>query len=239
MKFDMKRSPLTPSVVSIALRVSIGLVMLDSIIEISFASSTSSWLRNTASHKIFQFIAYGSRHPLSGLPRNLIANQIDMTNAAAIIAFLVVGGWGFLSLWLRNLTQYRTGSFAKINSYNYYLWVSCSVAALLLTVATLAYVSGVTNALAGQRIEKSFAVDLNGSIYYKNTWTPQSWFTAVLRLNLIGDREDITKHLNIMRVWQYNLISMFFFQLIETTLAYLDYNRWIHKPKVPEACSRF
>ncbi|KAI1424621.1 hypothetical protein F5Y12DRAFT_715022 [Xylaria sp. FL1777] len=238
MIFHVERSPLMPSATSIALRLSIGLLMLDSLIEIALAGNTTAWLSDTVRHKIFHFTAYGSRHHLYGLPLYLISNQIDTSSGAAITAFIVIGIWGFLSLWLRNLTQYRRGKFAKFSRYFYYLWVSFNVPALILTGAALTYVFTVTNARAGQRIDTALAVNLNGSPYYVNTWTPQSWFSAVLRLKLTRDREDIARHLNVMRGWQYNLIPMFLLQLAETVLAFLDYNRWIQKPKLPETCSR-
>ncbi|KAI1274714.1 hypothetical protein F5Y07DRAFT_401193 [Xylaria sp. FL0933] len=238
MIFHRERSPLTPSATSVALRVSIGLLVLDSIIEIALASSSTAWINNTARHKIFRFIAYGSRHHLSGLPREFISNQIDTSNGAATTAFFI-GILGFLCLWLRNLTQYRTGGFAKFSRYFYYFWVSLNIPALLLTGAAVAYVLAITKEKKGQTIDTALAVDLNGSTYSQGTWTPQSWFAAVLGLHLTRDREDIARHLNIMRGWQYNLLTMFSLQLPQAILAFMDYNRWIHKPKLPEEFSRF
>ncbi len=206
MIFHVKRSPLAPSATSIALRISIWLLMLDSIVEITFASSATAWLNDTASHKIFRFTADGSRHHLSGLPLHFIVNQVDTSNSAAIIALVVIGIWGSVSLWLRNLTQYRTGTFANFSRCCYYLWVSFNIPALILTGAALIYVLAVTNTRGGQKIDTALAVDLNGSPYNQNTWTPQSWFSAVLRLKLVRDREDITRHLHVIRGWQYNLI---------------------------------
>ncbi|KAI0399134.1 hypothetical protein F4802DRAFT_603260 [Xylaria palmicola] len=231
--------PRTPSVTSIVLRVFTGLLILDSLIELSFISSTISWLDDTARHKIFRFVAYGSKHHLSGLPRHLIVDHADLGNGAAATALVVVGFGGIISILLRNWAQYRKGELAKLCRYFYYLWLAFNIPALIFTSAALIYVFAVTNARAGQRIDTPLAVNLNGRTYDRGIWTPVDWFSAVLRLRLTRDREEILKHLTIMRGWQYNLITMFLLQLGETFFALMDYKLWTRKPRLPEAYSGF
>ncbi|TGJ82362.1 hypothetical protein E0Z10_g6419 [Xylaria hypoxylon] len=205
MAFHSQKSPLAPSPISYALRVSLVLLIVNAIIQISFASSCISWL-NALGHKTFQFFAYGSRHHLSGLPESLLITHVYTSNIAAIVA-LIIGLWGGLSLWLRNLTQYRTGGFTKFSRYFYYLWVSFNIPSLLLTNAALIYVFAITNSQDGPNIDRDLAVDLNGSSYTRDTWTPQSWLEAVLRLKLLRDRVYTEQWLHLINAWQYNLIA--------------------------------
>ncbi|KAI0532649.1 hypothetical protein GGR58DRAFT_522627 [Xylaria digitata] len=237
MAFYMGKSPLSPSATSYALRVSLALLIINSILAISLVSTSIVWL-NSLRHKVFYFFADGSRHHLSGLPHFFVIDQLYTVNGAAATS-LTIGIWGIVSLWLRNLTQYRTGDFAKFSRYCYYLWVSFNVPALLLTNVSLIYIFAITNAQAGQKIDTELAVELNGSPYFEGTWTPQSWLSAVLGLKLVRDREDIENQLKLMEAWRYNLIPMFVIHLTETALVFMDYNRWLRKPKLPEAYAGF
>ncbi|KAI1175647.1 hypothetical protein F4777DRAFT_598389 [Nemania sp. FL0916] len=205
----------------------------------AFASSTIAWLDNTSNLKAFQFIAYGHKHRLAGYPRHYIIDQVHTSNAAAVVSLIIVGFGSASALFLRDWAQYRTGKIAKYCRYFYYLWLSCSVPALLLTGVALIYVFAVTNTQAGQKISTSLAVNESGHPYSRGTWTPQSWFRAVLRLELVRRREEIVKQLTVMNGWQYNLIPMFLLQLSETALAFMDYNRWIHEPILSQAYSGF
>jgi len=96
----------------------------------------------------------------------------------------------------------------------------------MLTIGALGYVFAVTNAHNGQTIDVAVAKTLrNQAKYPLDTWTPQNWFTAVLKLDLADAsvRSDISHHLRIMRGWQYNLIPMFIIQLFATILIVLDF----------------
>ena len=191
MAFRVERSPLSPSFTSIALRVFLLLLTLDAIIELVLTSSSLGWLANIAkSHKYFRFTAYGSKHFLSGLPRNFLDYPTQICQIAAGTAVFFVGVIGFMCLWLRNLTQYRIGQFAKGCRCSYYTWV------ILLAEASRQ---------PGQ-IDKVLAIELNGSQYDHGAWGPQSWFSAVLGLELLHDREDISKQLILIKGWQYNII---------------------------------
>jgi hypothetical protein len=196
-----------PAAIWIALRVCLGLLIIDSIIEMAFASSTAAWLDHTASATAFRFVAHGRKHPLSGHPRHFIVDQVHTSNAAAVVALVIVGIGSAASFGLRDWAQHRKGERAKFSRYVYYLWLSFNIPALLLTGVALIYVFAVTNPRDGQRIRTALAVNENGRPYSRGTWTPQSWFSAVLRLELVRGKEEIVKHLTVMKGGQYNLIS--------------------------------
>ncbi|KAI1849570.1 hypothetical protein JX265_013576 [Neoarthrinium moseri] len=210
------------ALISIALKVALGLLMVISIIELGLVSSTVGWLHQTAS-KGFIFRYGGSTHQLGGTPSDFLVNQGHTSNGAAGTAFVLIGIGGVITLWVRGNTNYRTKSFSI---YVYYLWLAFQIPALLLTTSALGYVFYVTNAREGQTIDVPLAVNLHGSPYPVGSWTPQNWFAAVLRLDLVDGRNDILTQLYIMRGWQYNLIPFFLTQLLETALAFLDFSKW-------------
>ncbi|KAI1734098.1 hypothetical protein F4680DRAFT_439438 [Xylaria scruposa] len=195
----------THSATSVALKACIGLLMIDAIIEVSFVSSSLTWLHDKAARKLLHFAAEGSKHRLPMLPRHLIIEHLRTANGTAGTAFALVGLGGILALVLRNWAQYRTGKLARFCRYFYYIWLSCNMPALLLTGATIIYVFALTNGRAGQKIYVLEAVNLNGHPYDLNNWTPDGWFSAVLRLKLLRDRMDIEGQLTVMRGWLYNL----------------------------------
>ncbi|OTA62218.1 hypothetical protein K449DRAFT_394976 [Hypoxylon sp. EC38] len=217
---------------SLALKVAIGVLMVDSIIELSFVSSMVAWLHRTAS-KGFHFNFDGSTYLLGGTPLNAMLDQGHTSNGAAGTAFVLIGLGGILALSLRYWSRNVSGGLGTFSRFVYYLWVSVNVPAFLLTTGALAYVFAVTNAHEGQTIDAQLAASLNGGRYPLDTWTPQNWFTAVLQLDLVSARDDIQSHLRVMRGWQYNLIPMFIIQLGVTVLALWEFVNWRKQTRVP------
>ncbi|KAI1357511.1 hypothetical protein F5Y08DRAFT_352309 [Xylaria arbuscula] len=239
MAFRIERHPLSPSITSIALRVSLVLLIFDAIIELFLVCSSLGWLGMVAkSHKYFRFTAYGSKHNLAALPRNFLNYPTQICQIAAGTAVFFVGVIGLICLWLRNLTQYRIGQFAKGCRCSYYTWVILLAPSLVLTTAALACVFAEASRPSAQ-IDTALAVELNGSQYDRGTWGPQSWLSAVLGLQLVHDREDIVKQLMFIKGWQYNIIPMFILQFIQFVLGVMDLMRWNRKPRHPETWSRF
>ena len=202
-----------------ALYISLGLLMVVSIIELSFISTMVGWLHHRASGT-FAFQYHGSRSELSGQPKNFIVDQGHTSNGASGTAFILVGIGGFLIL----CSSSRRRSSKSIPVF-YHLWLIVNVLSLLLTLASLIYVFVVTNSHKGQKIDPETAASLNGQPYTMDSWTPQNWFSAILDLDLSDsdERRDIESHLRIIRGWQYNLISFFIIHFVETCLALWDY----------------
>ncbi|KAI1402757.1 hypothetical protein F4819DRAFT_453285 [Hypoxylon fuscum] len=216
---------------SLALKVALGLLMVDSIIELSFVSSMVAWL-HLRTGQGFLFNYDGSTYLLSGKPLNLMVDQGHTSNAASGTAFIVMGLGGILALFFRYWSRNKSGGLARFARFFYYLWVSFAVPAFLLTTGALAYVFAVTNAHEGQTINTPLAAGLNGSTYPSDTWTPQNWFSAVLKLDLVDARDEIRSHYLVMRGWQYNLIPMFIVQLGFTVLVLLELFSWRRQARV-------
>lgn len=212
---------------SILLKVSMGLLMVVSIIELSLISATVGFLSQRAKGT-FEIVSGDSTFPISGEPSSLIVDQGHTSNGASGTAFIIVGCCGFLALWLRNRPGYHAKSSAGLFSRGWYrLWLGLNVPALLLTLGALAFTFAVANAHEGQRIDLSVAEGLNGKSYSSDTWTPQNWFDALLKVDLASqtDRSDIQRLYTISRGWQWNLIPFFIVQLVQTVLALLEASR--------------
>ncbi|KAF4453653.1 hypothetical protein F53441_3662 [Fusarium austroafricanum] len=201
------------------LYVALGLLMVVSIIELSFISAMVGWLHGNASGT-FAFEYRGTRHNLKGEPANLIVDQGHTSNGAAGTAFILIGCGGIIALFLRN--RRNPGKFSRL-VYN--LWLVLNVLSLLLVLSALIYTFVVTNDHKGQSINPGVAAGLDDDEKYPNqSWTPQNWYSAFLKLDLVNsnERNDIRNHLRIMRGWQYNLIPFFIVHLVETCLALWD-----------------
>ncbi|RGP78692.1 hypothetical protein FLONG3_3147 [Fusarium longipes] len=201
------------------LYVSIGLLMVVSIIELAFISVMVSWLHRVASGT-FPFEWQGRTYDILGKPANMIGDQGHTSNGAAGTAFIVIGCGGILALFLRN--RHNAGKFSR---FFYNFWLVVNVLNLLLTIAALVYTFIVTTQHDGQSINPNLAARIDGAEKYPlESWTPQNWFPALLDLNLVdsSQRSDIELQLRIMRGWQYNLIPFVAIHLVETALALWD-----------------
>ncbi|ROV97997.1 hypothetical protein VMCG_07026 [Cytospora schulzeri] len=209
---------------SLLLKVFIGLLMVVSIIELSFISATVAFLAKRASHT-FDVVYHGTTFPVSGTPAKILVDQGHTSNGASGTAFVIVGCCGTLALWLRGRPGYHNKSIGGYFSKGWYrLWLVLNVPALLLTLGALAYTFAVTRSHEGQRIDLDVAQGFDGAAYPLQEWTPQNWFNALLKLDLASgsDRDDIDSHYKIARGWEYNLIPFFIVQLVQTALALLE-----------------
>lgn len=215
---------------TLILWVAMGLLMIDSIIELSFISSMVSWLHRRAGGS-FDIIYNGSTFSLHGKPLNLLLNQGHTSNGAAGTAFVLIGIGGILALLLRARAHQRPGTaLSKFGLVFYHAWLVFTLLSALLTLAALVYVFVVTNDHTGQGINLQLASTLHNEPYPNyvayplGAWTPENWFDAVLNLNLASttDRSDIHNHLVIMRSWRWNLIPMLILGLCVMVLAFTD-----------------
>lgn len=211
---------------SLLLYIGIGVLMLDSIIELGFVSSMVGWLHRRAGGS-FEIAYNGSTFSLHGKPENLLVNQGHTSNGAAGTAFVLVGMGGILILWMRSRANLWQKGFVK---FLYHLWLVLTVLSALLTLAALLFTWILTNKHKGHMIELDVASQLNNRPYPNYVayplmkWTPETWFDAVLDLDLVhhSDRTDISSMLDIMKGWRINLIPMFIIGVAVVALAFLD-----------------
>ncbi|KAM6477658.1 hypothetical protein HDV62DRAFT_372708 [Trichoderma sp. SZMC 28011] len=201
--------------------VALGVLLIDAVLELAFITSMVAWLHNTASGT-FAVNFNGSTFDLYGIPKHFLVDQGHSSNGAAGTAIVLICIGGSLVLFLRSRPNIIG---AKATSFFYGAWLVIMVLGLMLTIGSLGYVFSVTNAHKGQTIDLDAASKTGNHKYALDTWTPQNWFPAMLKLDLAdsSQRNDIANHLRIMRGWQYNLIPLFLVQLTTTVLAILEF----------------
>lgn len=99
--------PIPTMLVSRALWVSIGLLMIDSSLEMALISSMVAWLHRRGGRS-FEIDYDGASFSLHGKPRGLFVHQGHVSNGAAGTAFVIVGLGGILALTLRTCSDSRT-----------------------------------------------------------------------------------------------------------------------------------
>lgn len=230
---------------SLCLELGMTLLICSSLIEVGLISTTLGWLRGTASagfHFYDGVSPDSAMYTLSGEPANFLMTQVYVALAdAGGAAFLLVGAGGFLALWARrrHLRLYHRHSYhlrhtsslkSRTLLHCYYAWIGLQIPLLLFTAATMGYVFNVTAARQGQgiRIEAAMQASSNGGAepYPLDTWTPQSWFPAVLDLDLVESRGDVRAAVSIMDGWYWNLCPMLVIQLVVAILAMLELVQW-------------
>lgn len=208
------------------LYVALGLLMVDSIIELSFVSSMVAWLHRRAGGS-FDIAYHDSTYSLHGKPVGLIVDQGHTSNGAAGTAFVLIGMGGILVLWMRSRPNLWRKGFTKVM---YHFWLVMTVLSAVLTLSALIYTFTITNVHDGQTIANSQASTLNNQPYPNYVayplewWTPENWFDAVLKLDLVhaSDRHAIDLRVHIMRGWRYNLIPMFIIGAAVAMTAFWD-----------------
>lgn len=210
-------SPLT-----LTLWVAIGVLMVDSIIELSFISSMVAWLHRRAGRD-FEVNYNGSTYPLHGKPEGLLVDQGHTSNGAAGTAFVLIGMGGILALTLRSRGRFGKGWYT--------FWLYMTIPSTLLTLAALIYTMVLTSQHNHQTIDSYVAVSLNNKpypdyvAYPVQEWTPENWFDAVLRLPMVhsSDRSNVRQHVRTMRAWRWNLVPMFMVGFWVCVVAFVEY----------------
>lgn len=218
------------SAITIALRMALGLLMVDAAIEMAFISSMVYWLHYRAG-KAFEVNYNGGTFSLHGKPVGLLANQGHTSNGAAGTAFVLIGLGGILALWLRSRAARNPGSgLGKFGKFWCHFWLVMTVPSVLLALAAVIYTFILTVSHSGQTINLALASGLHNEPYPNyvayplELWTPENWFTAVLELPLAKKSEvsDIQLHLAVMKGWRWNLIPLLVFGLAVCVLAFAD-----------------
>lgn len=208
----------------------VSLLMVDSIIEMAFISNMVSWLHRRAGGDFFIDYPKGSVFPLHGKPEGLLVNQGHTSNGAAGTAFVAIGMGGLLILWLRHRQLQRSSTESGVSKFLHRFWVIMTVLSALLAFAALVYTFVVTYQHDHQSIDVAVASGLPNHPYPDYVaypalqWTPENWFTAVLKLNLNspGDRSDIQSQLRLMKAWRWNLIPLWIIGTAVAALAVVD-----------------
>ncbi|KAK5106213.1 hypothetical protein LTS08_000331 [Lithohypha guttulata] len=213
---------------SLPLYIAIGLLMVDSTIELSLISSVVAWLHRRAGGS-WEVAYNNSSFSLHGKPLHELVDQGHLSNGAAGTAFVLVGTTGTLVLLMRNRSNLWRKGFTKTL---YMFWLIATVLSAILTLCALIFTFLVTNTNSGLSINLRYASILKNQPYPNQVpydlgqWTPENWFHAVLRLDLVhqSERDIISTWIAVMRGARYNLIPMFVIGVAVVVLALWDAN---------------
>ena len=224
----------------------IALLMVDSIMELSFISSMVAWLHRRPRDPFEVNDPNGGTFFLHVKPVGLLLNQGHTSNGAAGTAFVAIGMGGILALWLRHRQLKRERSLHGFTSFLYNFWLVMTVLSALLSFSAFVAVMAITYQHANQKIN----INLASTLYHRSPsdypsypdlmWTPQNWFAELLRLPLTksSDRSTINLHLAVMHAWEWNLIPMTIVGFVVATLAFLDRRRQRQRANTVGSASR-
>jgi len=242
---------------SLLLPILLGVLAIDTLIEVGFLGSMVGYLHQAHGDVPFQ-IAATSTTPQFGLypkPAHLLVNQGHTSNGAAGTALILVSLLGFLVLYIERRDRKRSDiDYIHVSSTNdgqgnthtrksrysphsfawlYPTWIVFTVLSFLLTLSALIYVFVVTHQtdVSHSHIDLSVAASTFASRqgvvfkYPDDTWTPENWYNAVLKLAFVDNNEkgDIRTHVRLMEAWRWNLIPMFLLGLAIMVIALAGY----------------
>lgn len=224
---------------SLPLKITLGLVMLASALELSLISATVAYLAQL-DKRTFTVSSSTTSSPspptttttIHGLPATLLVDQGHTANGAAGTALVLLGLGGVLALHLRSRARYHhaTGARGALARAVYRLWLGLTVPALLLTLGALAYVLAVTRMHDDDAGQMAALLDHDhdngngGVVAVLGTWTPQGWLGALARLD-VADRAALRVQARVARAWEWNLVPFFGVQVGMTVCAWLDARR--------------
>jgi hypothetical protein len=95
----------------------------------------------------------------------------------------------------------------------------------VLTLSALIYTFALTHWTNGQAIDVANPSLKNTSPYPEDSWTPQTWFSAVLSLPFVNEdqKNNVKKHWRLMEGWKWNLVTLFLIEFAVVTFAILEY----------------
>ncbi|ETN47016.1 uncharacterized protein HMPREF1541_01206 [Cyphellophora europaea CBS 101466] len=216
-----------------SLLIAIPILMIVSIIELSFISAMVGFLHGRA-NGFFVVDSPGSNSnsgpdtfELWAKPSVLLEDQGHTSNGAAGTGFILIGIGGLLMIWwerrrMRETTDTRPGPL-------FTTWLILSFLGTLLTLAALIYTFVLTQNHTGQTIDLAIAAaNPAPSPYPDDEWTPENWYQAVLDqvpLRDDSDRRKIRQQLRIQRGWRWNLVPFFIVFTVVTCLGAWEWLR--------------
>lgn len=201
--------------------------MADAIIEMGFIISMVRWLHFRAGKSFDITSLQGSTFELHGKPAGLLVDQGHTSNGAAGTALVLIGFGGLLTIYLERRRIARKIANSRPSGL-FTFWVVMTVLSSLLTLAALIYTFVLTYQSNGQHIDVGLAAQNPDPLTYPTGhWTPETWFRAVLELDLTSekDRGTIEQHLRIMRGWRWNLIPLLVLGLATAAVAVWEWAR--------------
>jgi hypothetical protein len=202
------------------------------VVELGLVSSIVSYI-HLQGPQVWQIAASSfsaNSFPLNRIPAHLHLDAGHVSNAAAGLGFFL----GLLGIYIafrerryvssvRSNTRYTplTASSRQAThkasfgtpSFVFFTFVTFAILEFLLAMAALIYSFVYDNMTKGNTISLTKASQEVGQPYTEDNWAPGTWFSAVLALPLESqsDRDQITKHIHVMKASKWMLVPIFIF----------------------------
>ncbi|KAL2261899.1 hypothetical protein VTK26DRAFT_3055 [Humicola hyalothermophila] len=217
IKLGLSRSLLLP------ISLTTTFLSIDAAISLGLVSSMVAFLHSygRGPFEIAADPTAGSSFLLAGEPANLVTDQGHTTNAAGGTALVLVGGGGLIALLLERRARTKYTKTSPV----FYLWALIVTLSWLLTLTALIYTFVETSVTGAQSIDLALAVANPAPARYPDgRWTPESWYTAVLKLPLVSgvDRTTISGNVTYMEAWRWNLVALFVLGFVLMALVVLE-----------------
>jgi len=149
--------------------------------------------------------------PLDRIPAHLHLNAGHVSNAAAGLGFFL----GLLGIYIAFRERRYATHKASFGTplFIFFTFATFAVLEFLLAMAALIYSFVYDNMTKGNTISLARASQEVGQHYAEDNWAPGTWFSAVLALPLESqsDRDEITKHIHVMKASKWMLVPIFIF----------------------------
>lgn len=198
-----------------------GLYMLDALVELGFVGAVLAWLSGRA-NRTFEVTYGSSAYLLHGRPAHQHIAPLYTSLAASIAAFVLIGLMGILCFFLQSRLDLWRRRWPHVI---YTLWIMFLNGSAALCLAALTYTWIANSKNDPGMIDLDMVVLVGENVAYPiGTWTPESWFNAVLKLDLVQDtdRGEIKTHLALLRGWRINLIPLFIMGVAVSVFGHWD-----------------
>jgi hypothetical protein len=202
------------------------------VVELGLVSSIVSYihLQGPQVWQISPSSSSANSFPLDRIPAHLHLNAGHVSNAAAGLGFFL----GLLGIYIAFRERRYVSSLARNTQYApltttsrqathkasfgtplfiFFTVATFAVLEFFLAMAALVYSFVYDNMTKGNTISLARASQEVGQHYAEDNWAPGTWFSAVLALPLESqsDRDEITKHIHVMKASKWMLVPIFIF----------------------------
>ncbi len=222
---------------SILLKVALGLVWTDGLLEMGLCESCLWWIQGGASGPYEIENPAGGTFFMNSEPQHLLVAPTRAAAAAGAFAWIVVGSGGILAFVLRS-SRFRDRAWASM-WWRY--WPHMNIFFTLYTLAVVIAVNAIIDMHDGQTIDTAVVSTLGPEVNYPlDSWPLPNFYTAVLDLQLVkgtssemATAQTIRAHRNTMLSWRWNLVPLIVIQMAVCILAWLVRREWL-RPSAPK-----
>jgi len=222
------------ALVGFLLKLALGLVWIDGLLEMALCESCLWWIQEGASGPYEIENPAGGTFLMNSEPQHLLVAPTQAAAAAGAFAWTVVGFGGVLSLVLRG-SRFRDRAWA---SAWWRYWPFMSIFFALYTLAVGIAVNVLVDMHDGQTIDTAVASTLGPDVNYPlDSWPLPNFYTAVLDLMLMKDTPEerataqaIFAHRNTMLSWRWNIVPLIVIQVAVCILAWFERREWAARP---------